>query len=102
MTLVCAIESVGGVDIYDDDFPPLPGLPDNVLPEDFKAWTAGIMRGAWKVIATTAGVSLETLYAMAVTRARGDLLGAHRVETCPRATRSWPASAPAARERGSG
>jgi hypothetical protein len=42
--------------------------------DDFDRWTAGIVRGAWKVMATAAGVSLETLDAMAVTRARGELL----------------------------
>jgi hypothetical protein len=45
-----------------------------VLPEDFKAWTAGLVRSAWKVIATTAGVDLEALYTMAVTRARAEFL----------------------------
>jgi hypothetical protein len=76
MTLIGAIESVDDVDIYDEDFPPFPGIPDNVTLEDFDGWTVGIVRGAWKVIATAAEVSLETLYAMAVTRARCELAGA--------------------------
>jgi hypothetical protein len=76
MMLICAIESVGEVDIYDEDFPPFPGIPDNVTLEDFDRWTAGIVRGACKVIATTAGVSLEALYSIAVIRARGELAGA--------------------------
>jgi hypothetical protein len=103
MVLICAIESVGNVDIYDEDFPPFPGIPDNVTVDDFDRWTAGIVRGAWKVIATAAEVSLETLYAMAVTRARCELAGAKgRAQTCPHATRSRPASALAAREPRSG
>jgi hypothetical protein len=79
MMLICAIEGVGEVDIYDEDFPAFPGIPDNVTLDDFDQWTAGIVRSAWKVIATIAEVSLETMYAMAVTRARGELAGA-RVE----------------------
>jgi hypothetical protein len=55
-----AIESVSEVDIDAGDFPPFPGVPDNVMLEDFDRWTAGIVRGAWKVIATAAKVSLET------------------------------------------
>ena len=74
MTLICAIESVGGVDIYDEDFPPFPGIPDDVTLEDFNRWTAGIVRGAWKVIATTAEVGLEALYRLAITRARAEVL----------------------------
>jgi hypothetical protein len=76
MMLICSIESVGEVDIYDEDFPSFPGIPENVTLDDFDGWTAGIVRGAWKVIATTAELSLETLYAMAVTRARCELAGA--------------------------
>jgi hypothetical protein len=55
------------------DFPPFPSIPDNVTVDDFDKWTAGIVRGAWKVIATAAEVSLATLYAMATTRARVEL-----------------------------
>ena len=73
MMLICAIESVGEVDIYDGDFPSFPGIPDNVTLDDFDGWTAGLVRGAWKVIATAAEMSLETLYAMAVTRTRVEL-----------------------------
>jgi hypothetical protein len=76
MMLIGAIEGVSEVDIYDEDFPPFPGVPDNLTLDDFDKWTAGIVRGAWKVIATTAELSLETLYAMAVTRARCELAGA--------------------------
>jgi hypothetical protein len=74
MTLVGAIESVSEVDIDAEDFPSSPGAPDDVSLEDFDRWTAGIVRGVWKVIATTSGVSIEALYAMAVTRARTELL----------------------------
>jgi len=73
MSLICAIESVGEVEIYGEVFPPFSGIPDNVTVDDFNRWTAGILRGAWKVIATAAEMSLETLYAMAVTRARVEL-----------------------------
>jgi hypothetical protein len=44
--------------------------------DDFDRWTAGIVRGAWKVIATAADIGLEALHAMAATRARGELAGA--------------------------
>jgi hypothetical protein len=44
-----------------DDFPRLPGIPNDVTLKDFDRWTAGLVRGAWKVIATTAGVSLKVL-----------------------------------------
>jgi hypothetical protein len=74
MTLVDAIESVSEVDIEAEDFPSFPGIPDNVTPGNFHQWTAGIVRGAWKVIATTAGVSLEALYSLAISRARAELL----------------------------
>jgi hypothetical protein len=100
MTLICAIESVGDVDIYDEDFPSFPGVPDNVTLDDFDRWIAGIVRRAWKVIATAADISLETLYAMAVTRARG--VRACGAEACPHETRWWPPSTPAARGPGSG
>jgi hypothetical protein len=76
MMLIGAIEGVSKVDMYDEDFPSFPGVPDNVTLDDFDKWTAGIVRGAWKVIATAADMSLESLYAMAVTRARGELAGA--------------------------
>jgi hypothetical protein len=79
LTLVYAIESVSEVDIDDEGFPSFPGIPNSVTVEDFDRWTAGIVRDAWKAIATTAGVSLETLYAMAVTRARAELLSS-RIE----------------------
>jgi hypothetical protein len=76
MKLICEIESIGEVDIYDEDFPPFPGIPDNVALDDFDRWTAGIVRGAWKVIASVADIRLEALYAAAVMRARGELAGA--------------------------
>jgi hypothetical protein len=73
MMLIGMIESVGEVDIYEEDFPPFPGVPDNVTLDDFEKWNARIVRGAWKVIATAADISLEALYATAVIRARGEL-----------------------------
>jgi hypothetical protein len=76
MMLICAIESVGEVDIDAEDFPSFPGIPDNVMLDDFDGWTAGIVRGVWKVIATAADISLEALYVTAVTRARCELAGA--------------------------
>jgi hypothetical protein len=57
MMLICAIESVGEVDIDAEDFPSFPGIPDNVMLDDFDGWTAGIVRGAWKVIATAAEIT---------------------------------------------
>jgi hypothetical protein len=73
MSLICAIESVGDVDIEDKGFASFPGIPENLALDDFEQWTAGIVRGVWKVIATTAEVSLEALYAMAITQARCEL-----------------------------
>jgi hypothetical protein len=76
MSLICAIESVGEVDIYEEDFPAFPGIPDNVAVDDFDRWTAGIVRGAWKIIATAADIGVEALHATAVIRACGELAGA--------------------------
>jgi len=73
MSLICAIEGVSEVDIEDKGFASFPGIPESLALDDFEQWTAGIVRGVWKVIATTAEVSLETLYAMALTQARCDL-----------------------------
>ena len=102
MMLIRAIESVGEVDIYDEDFPPIPGIPDTVTLDDFDRWTAGIVRGTWKVIATAAEVSLETLYDGCYPGSLRACGCEGRAETRPHATRSWPASALAAREPRSG
>jgi hypothetical protein len=74
MTLIYAIESASEVDIEDEKFPSFPGIPENLSLDSFEHWTAGILRGAWKVIATVAGVSIEALYAMAVTQVRCELM----------------------------
>src|SRR5207237_75106 len=45
-----------------------------VMLETFKAWTAGLVRGACKVIAETAGESLDVLYTKAIKNARTEFL----------------------------
>lgn len=73
-TLIYSIESTAEVDIHCEDFPSFPGVPDDVMLENFKAWTAGLVRGAWKVIAETAGESLDVLYTKAINNARTEFL----------------------------
>jgi hypothetical protein len=103
MTLVCAIESVGEVDIYNEDFPPFPGIPDNVTLDDFDRWTAGIVRGACKVIATTAGVEPRgSVFDGRHPSPRRACRCASRAQASDDATRSWPAPASTSGERGLG
>ena len=72
--LISFMESAAEVDVHSEDFPSFPGVPDDLALEDFKPWTAGLVRSAWKVIADHAGQSLDVLYAKAVNDARTDFI----------------------------
>jgi hypothetical protein len=72
-TLISSIEAAAEVDIYADDFPSFPGIPDDAALEDFRHWTAGLVRGALRVIAIFAAEDLEDLYAKALNEARIEL-----------------------------
>jgi hypothetical protein len=72
-TLISSIEGAAEVDVYADDFPSFPGIPEGAELEKFRPWTAGLVRGALRVIAIFAAEDLEDLYAKALNEARVEL-----------------------------
>jgi hypothetical protein len=75
-SLIFSFESAAKVDIHSADFPSFPGVPDHLMLEEFEAWTAGLVRGAWKVIAAVCGNSIDVVYASALDNARVEFAAA--------------------------
>jgi hypothetical protein len=75
-SLIFSFESAAKVDIHSVDFPSFPGVPDDLMLEEFKGWTAGLVRGAWNVIAEVSGEPVNVLYTRALQTARCEFAAA--------------------------